>query len=126
VSNQQFVSKGTKDVLLSMKRSGTNARIDGIRSTSLADAMGRAFSHRSRISGLLSPTPERVLFGPAVTVQYVLVREDLRDASEHEFAAIFYDCISEGAAGEGTRYGELWSRRDFSGRRCEVVQGREP
>jgi regulator of RNase E activity RraA len=83
-----------------MKQSKTRARIDGIRSASLVDAMGRAFSHRSHISGLLSPTPERVLFGPAVTLQYVPVREDLRDASKHEFAAIFYDCITEGAAGK--------------------------
>lgn len=87
------------DELLSMKRTGRNARVNGIRSASLVDAMGRAFSHRAHISGLLSPTPERILFGPAVTLQYVPVREDLRDATKHEFAAIFYECIAEEAAG---------------------------
>jgi regulator of RNase E activity RraA len=83
-----------------VKQEGRQARIDGIRSASLADAMGRAHSHRSHISGLLSPTPERVLFGPAVTLLYVPVREDLRDASKHKFSALFYDCIAEGAAGK--------------------------
>jgi regulator of RNase E activity RraA len=83
-----------------MKLKGRQAPIDGIRSASLVDAMGRAHSHRSHISGLVSPTPERVLFGPAVTLLYVPVREDLRDASKHKFAALFYDCITEGAAGK--------------------------
>ena len=34
-----------------MNREGRQARIDGVRSASLADAMGRAYSHRSHISG---------------------------------------------------------------------------
>jgi regulator of RNase E activity RraA len=83
-----------------VKQEGRQARIDGIRSASLVDAMGRVYAHRSHISGLLSPTPERVLFGPAVTMLYVPVREDLRDASKHKFAALFYECIIEGATGK--------------------------
>ena len=83
-----------------MNRKGRKARIDGIRSASLVDAMRRAHSHRSHISGLLSPSPKRVLFGPAVTLLHVPVREDLRDASKHQFAVLFYECITEGAAGK--------------------------
>ena len=72
-----------------MKRNGRKARINGIRSASLMDAMGRAYSHRSHISGLLSPTPERVLFGPAVTLLYVPVREDLIPWSKGGIPAVF-------------------------------------
>ena len=83
-----------------MNEMGRDSRISGVRSASLVDAMGRAYSHRAHIAGLVSPTPERVLFGPAVTLQYVPLREDLRDPSKHDFAVLFYGSASDDAAGK--------------------------
>ena len=44
--------------------------LEGLRCADLVDAMGRLHRHRCHIADLVSPTPGRVLFGPAVTISY--------------------------------------------------------
>lgn len=66
-------------------------RVSKVTSASLTDAMGRAFAHRCHILDLRSPTPERVVFGPAATVRYVPIRADQYDATVHNFGRLFYE-----------------------------------
>jgi 4-hydroxy-4-methyl-2-oxoglutarate aldolase len=42
----------------------------GLKCADLVDAMGRMHRHRCHILDLVSPTPGRILFGPAVTISY--------------------------------------------------------
>lgn len=68
-----------------------DSRLANVTSASLTDAMGRHFDHRCHILDLRSPTPERVVFGPAATVRYVPRRADLYDAEQHNFGRLFYE-----------------------------------
>ncbi|HTN55164.1 MAG TPA: RraA family protein [Microbacterium sp.] len=43
--------------------------------------------------------PGRVLYGPAITIQFVPYRQDLYDAQVHNFARFFYRAIGAGAPG---------------------------
>ena len=65
----------------------------------VVDAMGRRHRHRSHILDLLSPTPERVLFGPAVTVSYFPTCEQVLDPDKYNFARLFYAAAGDDATG---------------------------
>ena len=41
-----------------------------VRTADIVDAMGRRHQHRCHLLDLVSPTPGRRLFGPAVTISY--------------------------------------------------------
>lgn len=73
---------------------------DGVTCAALVDALGRRYAHRSDITDLVSPTPGRVLFGPAVTIAYVPYREDLYDPDRHSFASLFYRAVGEAPEGK--------------------------
>ncbi len=45
-------------------------RLAQVKTADIVDAMGRAHRHRCHVLDLVSPTPDRVLFGPAVTISY--------------------------------------------------------
>src|SRR4051794_24142864 len=44
--------------------------VEGLRTADIVDAMGRLHRHRCHLLDLVSPTPGRRLFGPAVTISY--------------------------------------------------------
>jgi hypothetical protein len=46
----------------------------GLKCADILDAMGRLHRHRCHILDLVSPTPGRILFGPAVTISLGLAR----------------------------------------------------
>ncbi|MGE0763478.1 MAG: RraA family protein, partial [Bdellovibrionales bacterium] len=74
--------------------------IKKISTASLTDAIGRKFSHCSHVLDLQSPTPDRILFGKAVTIQYIPFREDHFAQQKNDFASLFYQAVrdeSEGA-----------------------------
>lgn len=73
---------------------------EGLTCASIVDAMGRLYSHRAHLDGLVSPTPGRVLFGRAATIAYLPFREDLFDADRHAFAPLFYRAVGEASAGK--------------------------
>jgi hypothetical protein len=52
------------------------------RAASVVDAMGRAFEHRAQILDLVTPTPGRKLFGPALTMSFLPYRQDLFDPKQ--------------------------------------------
>lgn len=73
-----------------------------ISSAALSDALDQFVMHRATLHDLVSPTPERILFGPAVTLRFLPQREDLYDAAQHNFARLFYEAIgTEDGAGRG-------------------------
>ena len=76
----------------------SDPRIAGLHSAALTDAMGRRHEHVAHILDWVTPTPGRVLFGPAATVQYMPYRADLHDSVHHNFARKFYEALS----GDGT------------------------
>ncbi len=71
-----------------------------VKSASLADAMGRHFDHQYTIEGLVSPTPGRVLFGRAVTINFIPVRDDIQDPQIHNFASLLYKAIGDSGKGK--------------------------
>ena len=50
--------------------------------------MMRRHGHRAHVTDLVSPAPERVLLGPAVTMQFMPLRADLLDPARHDFSAM--------------------------------------
>lgn len=73
---------------------------EGVSSPSISDALGRLCGHRTCILDLKSPTPGRVLFGPAATIRFIPYRDDLYDAAEHSFARYFYEAVGTEPAGK--------------------------
>lgn len=67
-----------------------------VRTASLIDAMGRTFQQRAYILNLVTPTPGKKLFGPALTISFLPYREDLYDL-KHNFGSLFYRAIQEGS-----------------------------
>jgi regulator of RNase E activity RraA len=68
-------------------------RLEGLGVADVVDAMGMAFQHRAHIIHLDSPDPDRVLFGPAVTIGFLPVRKDLMDPERHSLGPAFYRAI---------------------------------
>lgn len=64
----------------------------------LVDATGRRHQHRAHLPALRSPAPERVLFGPALTMRYVPTRDDLPE-SDLGFDGVFADVVRDAPPG---------------------------
>lgn len=72
-----------------------DSRLANVRAASLSDAMRRLHPHRHHVVNLVSPTPGRVLFGPAATLLFAPLRADVpkeaQDFERHVRAAIGSD-----------------------------------
>jgi regulator of RNase E activity RraA len=66
----------------------------------LVDAMGRLHRHRCHILDLVSPTPGRVLFGPAVTISYFPSCSAALDPERYNLANLFYEAVGDDPAGK--------------------------
>lgn len=66
----------------------------------IVDAVLHRHDHRSHISGLVSPTPGRVLFGQAATLQFLPMRRDLHDRVGNDFARLFYEAVGQSGHGK--------------------------
>lgn len=62
--------------------------------------MGRLHRHRCHILDLVSPTPGRVLFGPAVTISYFPSCSAAIDPERYNLAKLFYQAVGEDPAGK--------------------------
>lgn len=80
---------------MSIDLQGWRSRALAVGCAPLVDAMGRLHTHRAHLPALRSPTPDRPLVGPAVTVQYLPTRDDLPGA-DRGFGAVFDEAV-EGA-----------------------------
>ena len=62
--------------------------------------MGRLHRHRCHILDLVSPTPGRVLFGPAVTISYFPSCSAALDPERYNLANLFYEAVGDEPAGK--------------------------
>jgi len=70
-----------------------NELLKDIMAADIVDAMMKTYQHKAHIISLVSPTPERVLFGKAVTISFMPVRKDLMDEQIHSLGPAFYKAI---------------------------------
>jgi 4-hydroxy-4-methyl-2-oxoglutarate aldolase len=73
--------------------------VTGLKCADLVDATGR-MRHRCHILDLVSPTPERILFGPAVTISYFPSCSAALDPEHYNFANLFYEAVGDDPAGK--------------------------
>jgi regulator of RNase E activity RraA len=57
--------------------------------------MGRTHRHRCHILDLVSPTPGRVLFGPAVTISYFPSCSAALDPERYNLENLFYEAVGD-------------------------------
>ena len=70
-----------------------------VRTADIVDAMGRLHRHRCHLLDLVSPTPGRRLFGPAVTITYFPTCRAALPPERHTFSKLFYQAVEDGAEG---------------------------
>ncbi|OBH60709.1 RraA family protein [Mycobacterium sp. E2479] len=70
-----------------------------VRTADIVDAMGRRHRHRCHLLDLVSPTPGRRLFGPAVTMSYFPACRAALPPERYNFKSLFYHAIEGGAVG---------------------------
>ena len=73
----------------------TDHRLAQVKTADVVDAMGRAHRHRCHILDLVSPTPGRMLFGPAVTISYFPPCQEALDPDRYNFAKLFYEAVGD-------------------------------
>ena len=71
-----------------------------VRTADIVDAMGRLHQHRCHLFDLVSPTPGRRLFGPAVTISYFPTCGAALPPERYNFKRLFYQAIEGGADGQ--------------------------
>ena len=74
--------------------------VTGLKCADLVDAMGRLHRHRCHILDLVSPTPGRVLFGPAVTISYFPSCSASLDPDRYNLANLFQEAVGSDPAGK--------------------------
>jgi regulator of RNase E activity RraA len=74
--------------------------VDGLKCADLVDAMGRLHRHRCHILDLVSPTPGRVLFGPAVTISYFPSCSAALDPERYNLGNLFYEAVGDEPEGK--------------------------
>jgi 4-hydroxy-4-methyl-2-oxoglutarate aldolase len=74
--------------------------VTGLRCADLVDAMGRMHRHRCHILDMVSPTPGRVLFGPAVTISYFPSCTAALDPERYNLARLFHEAVGDEPAGK--------------------------
>jgi regulator of RNase E activity RraA len=70
-----------------------------VRTADVVDAMGRLHQHRCHLLDLVSPTPDRRLFGPAATISYLPACGAALPPERYNFKRLFYQAIEGGAEG---------------------------
>lgn len=74
--------------------------LDQVTTSDLVDAMGRLHRHRCHILDLVTPTPGRRLFGPAVTISYFPTCSAALDPSAYNFGSLFLEAVREEPEGK--------------------------
>ncbi|QPP07532.1 RraA family protein [Streptomyces bathyalis] len=76
------------------------ALVGGLSCADLVDAMARHHGHRAHILSLVSPTPGRSLFGPAVTIAYLPYRDDFTETNTLGFEGLFRRAVGDSPRGK--------------------------
>src|SRR6185295_3305978 len=69
--------------------------VAGLKRADLVDAMGRLHRHRCHILDLVSPTPDRSPFGPAVTNSYFPSCAASLDLHRYNRTDLFYEVVGD-------------------------------
>jgi regulator of RNase E activity RraA len=77
-----------------------SSAVEGLKCADLVDAIGRTHRHRCHILDLVSPTPGRVLFGPAVTISYFPSCAAALDPERYNLANLFYEAVGDDPEGK--------------------------
>lgn len=88
-----------EDPTVSSTRDRADA-LSGLKCADLVDAMGRVHRHRCHVLDLVSPTPGRVLFGPAATISYYPSCSVAIDPQRYNFANVFDEAVGDQPAGK--------------------------
>jgi regulator of RNase E activity RraA len=88
-----------EDPTVSSTRDRADA-LSGLKCADLVDAMGRLHRHRCHVLDLVSPTPGRVLFGPAATISYYPSCSAALDPQRYNFANVFNEAVGDQPAGK--------------------------
>ena len=81
----------------------TGSRLDlpsGIKTADVVDAMGRMHRHRCHVLDMVSPTPDRSLFGRAITISFFPTCNEALDSERYNFANLFYEAIGDDPEGK--------------------------
>lgn len=73
----------------------TSDLLSGIKTADVVDAMGRMHQHRCHVLDLVSPTPERTLFGRAITISFFPTCNAAMDPDRYNFANLFYEAVGD-------------------------------
>ena len=76
------------------------ASIEGLTTANLVDSMGRLHRHRCHILDLVTPTPGRLLFGPAVTISYFPTCSAALDPDSYNLGKLFYEAVGDEPEGK--------------------------
>jgi regulator of RNase E activity RraA len=76
------------------------ALLPRVSSSALSDCLARIHRHPAAIVDLVSPTPGRVLFGPAATIRFLPYRADLFTGPDNDFARAYYRAVGDDPAGK--------------------------
>jgi 4-hydroxy-4-methyl-2-oxoglutarate aldolase len=79
---------------------GAVESIEGLKTADIVDAMGRLHRHRCHILDLVTPTPGRVLFGPAVTISYFPSCSAALDPGRYNLSNLFYEAVGDEPEGK--------------------------
>src|SRR5690242_17243075 len=74
--------------------------VGGLTTADLVDSMGRLHRHRCHILDLVSPTPGRILFGPAVTISYFPTCNAGFDPDRYNLENLFYEAVGDQPEGK--------------------------
>lgn len=74
--------------------------LDRINTADLVDAMGRLHRHRCHVLDMVTPTPGRTLFGPAVTISYFPTCSAAFDPRQYNFGALFNQAVGDEPEGK--------------------------
>ena len=74
--------------------------IAGLKCADIVDAIGRLHRHRCHVLDLVTPTPGRVLFGPAVTISYFPSCSAGLDPARYNLAELFYEAVGDSPEGK--------------------------
>jgi regulator of RNase E activity RraA len=76
------------------------ALLPGVSTSALHDVLVRRYAHPCAVIDLVTPTPERVLFGRAATIRFLPYRADAAGAAgARDFARAYYAAVGRSAAG---------------------------
>ena len=78
-----------------MTDSTLHSLLDGLMAADIVDAMAKTYRHRAHILDFASPSPDRVLFGRAVTIGFLPVRKDFMDPERHSLGPLFYQALGD-------------------------------